>query len=171
MLKTRQDSWTKEEDVLLAEIVLKRIREGGTQLQAFEEVGKKLTRTPAACGFRWNASIRKLYRTEIDLAKQQRKMGSSSDVSLQNNHTSSNQNGKTLVEFELLIDQLRALYESTNTKDNSEEDLHTIEKLNDKVNVLKDENAKISEKKNELEKEYNALKEILESANQILKGK
>lgn len=171
MLKTRQDSWTKEDDVLLAEIVLKHIREGGTQLQAFEDVGKQLTRTPAACGFRWNANVRKLYRTEIDLAKQQRKMGSSSDVSLQNNHGNSNQNGKTLVEFDLLIDQLRALYESTNTKDNSEQDLHTIEKLSDKINVLKEKNAKILEKKNELEKEYNALKELLESAKQILKVK
>ncbi|MBN8203919.1 RsfA family transcriptional regulator [Cytobacillus firmus] len=171
MLKTRQDSWTKEEDTLLAEIVLKHIREGGTQLQAFEEVGKQLERTSAACGFRWNANVRKLYRTEIDHAKKLRKMDSSSDVSHQNNHSRSNQNGKTLVEFDSLIDQLWALYESKNTKDNSEQDLHSIEELRDQINVLKDKNAKILEKKNKLEKEYNALKEILESAHQILKFK
>ena len=54
---TRQDAWTQDEDLLLAEVVLRHIREGGTQLQAFEEVGKRLSRTAAACGFRWNSSI------------------------------------------------------------------------------------------------------------------
>ncbi|MGB3889984.1 MAG: RsfA family transcriptional regulator, partial [Priestia megaterium] len=52
MTSSRQDAWTHDEDLLLAEIVLRHIREGGTQLAAFEEVGKKLTRTSAACGFR-----------------------------------------------------------------------------------------------------------------------
>lgn len=51
MTSSRQDAWTHDEDLLLAEIVLRHIREGGTQLAAFEEVGKKLTRTSAACGF------------------------------------------------------------------------------------------------------------------------
>ncbi|KHF28530.1 Prespore-specific transcriptional regulator RsfA [Anoxybacillus sp. BCO1] len=36
----RQDAWTEEEDMLLAETVLAFVREGGTQLRAFEEVGK-----------------------------------------------------------------------------------------------------------------------------------
>ena len=41
MTTTRQDAWTQDEDLLLAEVVLRSIREGGTQLQAFEEVGKE----------------------------------------------------------------------------------------------------------------------------------
>ena len=73
MTTTRQDAWTQDEDLLLAEVVLRSIREGGTQLQAFEEVGKKLSRTAAACGFRWNSTIRKQYKTGIELAKKQRK--------------------------------------------------------------------------------------------------
>lgn len=171
MNKTRQDSWSTEEDQLLAKVVLKHIREGGTQLQAFEEVGKELSRTSAACGFRWNANVRKLYRTEIDFAKQQRNMGSSSKASIQNNQSKSNHNVKPLLEFEGLIDQLRALYKSANTIDNSIQDLNTIEKLRDHIKALTDKNAKILEKKNKLEKEYNALKEILESASQIFKYK
>lgn len=75
MNTTRQDAWTKEEDVLLAETVLHYIREGKTQLEAFKKVGKKVTRTPAACGFRWNASIRKQYAEAIQLAKDERKNG------------------------------------------------------------------------------------------------
>nr|MBO2480529.1 RsfA family transcriptional regulator [Bacillaceae bacterium] len=73
MAAVRQDAWTNEEDSLLAETVLKHIREGSTQLQAFAEVGKKLSRTPAACGFRWNSALRKRYKNEIEWAKKQRK--------------------------------------------------------------------------------------------------
>ena len=73
MSPTRQDAWSQDEDLLLAEVVLRHIREGGTQLQAFEEVGKQLSRTSAACGFRWNSFVRKQYKSGIDLAKKQRK--------------------------------------------------------------------------------------------------
>ncbi|QQK80618.1 RsfA family transcriptional regulator [Salicibibacter cibi] len=73
MTALRQDAWNEEEDLMLAEIVLKNIREGRTQLQAFEEVGKKLERTSAACGFRWNATIRKKYDEAVKIAKQQKK--------------------------------------------------------------------------------------------------
>ena len=51
MTIVRQDAWTKDEDLLLAEVVLRHIREGSTQLKAFEEVGQKLNRTPAAWWF------------------------------------------------------------------------------------------------------------------------
>ncbi|MGB8001321.1 MAG: RsfA family transcriptional regulator, partial [Anaerobacillus sp.] len=73
MVPIRQDAWSKDEDVLLAEVVLRHIREASTQLAAFEEVGKTLSRTPAACGFRWNSLIRKQYEAAIALAKKQRK--------------------------------------------------------------------------------------------------
>ncbi len=69
----RQDAWTSDEDILLAETVLRYIREGKTQLEAFKEVGGKLSRTSAACGFRWNATLRKQYEEAIQLAKQNRK--------------------------------------------------------------------------------------------------
>ncbi|GGM20514.1 DNA-binding protein [Paraliobacillus quinghaiensis] len=73
MSAIRQDAWTNDEDILLAETVLRYIHDGKTQLEAFKEVGKRLARTPAACGFRWNASIRKQYQQEIDAAKKERK--------------------------------------------------------------------------------------------------
>ncbi|WP_345239844.1 RsfA family transcriptional regulator [Pontibacillus salipaludis] len=73
MVKVRQDAWSHEDDLLLAETVLRHIREGSTQLRAFDEVGDHLNRTSAACGFRWNAEIRKKYDQAIDLAKRQRK--------------------------------------------------------------------------------------------------
>ncbi|MCP8970256.1 RsfA family transcriptional regulator [Ectobacillus ponti] len=73
MATTRQDAWTEEEDLLLSEVVLRHIREGGTQLSAFKEVGRHLSRTPAACGFRWNSCVRKQYKEQIEEAKQLRK--------------------------------------------------------------------------------------------------
>ncbi|MFD1413973.1 RsfA family transcriptional regulator [Oceanobacillus jeddahense] len=73
MVKVRQDAWSHEDDLLLAETVLRHIREGSTQLNAFEEVGDHLNRTSAACGFRWNAEVRNKYDNAIDLAKRQRK--------------------------------------------------------------------------------------------------
>lgn len=68
----RQDAWTEDDDLLLAEVTLRHIREGSTQLAAFEEVGEKLGRTPAACGFRWNSFVRKNYEAAIQIAKSQR---------------------------------------------------------------------------------------------------
>ncbi|WP_096153242.1 MULTISPECIES: RsfA family transcriptional regulator [Bacillus] len=73
MTKVRQDAWSHEEDLLLAETVLRYIRDGGTQLGAFDEVGDKLNRTSAACGFRWNAEVRKKYEHAVSIAKKQRK--------------------------------------------------------------------------------------------------
>ncbi|AXF58067.1 RsfA family transcriptional regulator [Salicibibacter kimchii] len=73
MTKVRQDAWSHEDDVLLAETVLKHIREGSTQLKAFEEVGDILNRTAAACGFRWNAVVRDRFEGQISDAKRDRK--------------------------------------------------------------------------------------------------
>lgn len=73
MVKIRQDAWMEENDILLAETVLRHVREGSTQLSAFEEVGDQLNRTAAACGFRWNAVVRQNYEQELEEAKKERK--------------------------------------------------------------------------------------------------
>lgn len=73
MVKVRQDAWMEENDVLLAETVLRHVREGSTQLSAFEEVGDQLNRTAAACGFRWNAVVRRDYEADLEDAKKERK--------------------------------------------------------------------------------------------------
>lgn len=72
-MKTRQDAWLPENDELLAEAVLRHVKEGSTQLTAFEEAGDALNRTAAACGFRWNAVVRKNYEKELASAKKERK--------------------------------------------------------------------------------------------------
>lgn len=72
MTAVRQDAWSPDDDLVLAEVTLRHIREGSTQLAAFEEVGERIARTPAACGFRWNSYVRKKYGEAISIAKQQR---------------------------------------------------------------------------------------------------
>ena len=73
MVKIRQDAWMTENDEMLAEMVLRHVREGSTQLNAFEEAGDELNRTAAACGFGWNAVVRHQYETELKEAKKERK--------------------------------------------------------------------------------------------------
>jgi len=73
MTSVRQDAWTSEEDLRLADIILRHIREGSTQLRAFQEAGGQLGRTAAACGYRWNAILRKEQATEIEIAKAERR--------------------------------------------------------------------------------------------------
>ncbi|GAK07413.1 RsfA family transcriptional regulator [Geomicrobium sp. JCM 19038] len=111
MTAIRQDAWSQEEDQLLSDLVLAHIREGKTQLQAFEEVGSRLKRTAAACGFRWNATIRKQYTKEIEAAKENRhyeqahaEVASVADVTTK---TSS-----TLSSMKDVIDYLQTLDES-----------------------------------------------------------
>lgn len=72
-MKLRQDAWLEENDELLAQAVIRHVREGSTQLNAFEEAGDLLNRTAAACGFRWNAVVRKKYANELQEAKKERK--------------------------------------------------------------------------------------------------
>lgn len=72
-MKERQDAWSEENDLLLAETVLRHVRERSTQLKAFDEVGDALNRTAAACGFRWNTVVRQQYVSAMGIAKKQRK--------------------------------------------------------------------------------------------------
>lgn len=70
----RQDGWTATDDEILATEVLRNIQEGKTQLSAFQKVSEQLGRTPSACGFRWNSTLRKIYDKEIQNAKMERKV-------------------------------------------------------------------------------------------------
>lgn len=88
-METRKDSWDVEADLLLAQTVLQHIETGSTQLKAFEEASEKLNRSKAACGFRWNSSLRKQYEKDIEEAKRTRSQNKSdgSIVSINNTHT------------------------------------------------------------------------------------
>lgn len=136
MNATRQDSWTQDEDVLLAETVLRHIRDGKTQLEAFEEVAKRLSRTSAACGFRWNATVRKQYQKGIQLAKEERKKAgkSSKDVVLTNVSHSSTQPSSSF-SIDDAISFLETMKQSYGDHFSKEE--REIQKLQDENETLK----------------------------------
>ncbi|MBP2256100.1 RsfA family transcriptional regulator [Virgibacillus alimentarius] len=131
---TRQDAWSNDEDLLLAETVLRYISEGKTQLEAFKEVAKQLSRTSAACGFRWNATIRKQYQDAITLAKKERRDGSNQ---LQNEGFNTNQDRSSIDTAILLLEKMKNDYIDTTNKHQIEQ-----EKL---LEHLKSENAQLKE--------------------------
>lgn len=181
MSLTRQDAWSQDEDLLLAEMVLKYIREGNTQLQAFEEVGKRLKRTAAACGFRWNSYVRKQYKSGIELAKKQRKarkqnsqqeeiVSQNAEPELGNTEvpTANLQENEKMLAFDDLVHYLKTLYQKTETSGYQSEDIKTYEEriqtLEKQLYYLAAENEKLIKELNKIEKDYHALVEIMEKA-------
>lgn len=184
-MKTRQDAWTEQNDLLLAETVLRHIREGSTQLNAFEEVGDKLNRTSAACGFRWNAVVRDQYIKAIELAKKQRKQRqralnqktrplytppkpsiSMEEMAIEQEPVNDHVNNEVSnLNMEQVIDFLQHY-------DGSNESMSHIEQENDR---LKKENKSLHEEKEKLakqierkEKEYETIQQDYQSLVQIM---
>lgn len=65
----RTNSWNVDDDLALAEIALKHIREGSYELKAFSEVGDRLGRTTTDCLVRWNCTVRGRYEEAVKSAK------------------------------------------------------------------------------------------------------
>lgn len=70
----RKNTWSVNDDTLLADVVLSCIQNGETQLKAFEQAAAKLNRTASACGFRWNSTVRKNYEDILRGFKKGRKV-------------------------------------------------------------------------------------------------
>lgn len=181
MSPTRQDAWSQDEDLLLAEVVLRYIREGGTQLQAFEEVGKRLSRTAAACGFRWNSYVRKQYKSGIELAKKQRKelknqsslSSSQQPVSVIN--TSSIQEEEEVndeINFQAVIHFLHHLYKKAEITESIQEDKEKsydrIKELEKQTYYLAAENERLEKNLKAIEEDYRSLMEIMERARKMV---
>ncbi len=173
---TRQDAWSQDEDLLLAEVVLRNIREGGTQLKAFEEVGKQLSRTAAACGFRWNSYVRKQYKSGIELAKKQRKeakkqaksQSPAEEIQTPASETPSaaedKQEKQSSLSIEAVKQYLDDLYEKAgafNSQDDQKEKIRGLEK---QIYYLSAENEKLETKLRSMEEDYRALIDIMDRA-------
>lgn len=184
MSPTRQDAWSQDEDLLLAEVVLRHIREGGTQLQAFEEVGKQLSRTSAACGFRWNSFVRKQYKTGIELAKKQRKELKKQTVPVEEEKenesgilaapTPSLSKGTSdgTITIQAVIHFLEGLHkkaESTMTiEEDRERSFEKIKDLEKKIYYLAAENERLAKNLKAIEEDYRSLIEIMERARKMV---
>lgn len=176
MTTTRQDAWSKDEDILLAEVVLRLIREGGTQLQAFEEVGKLLSRTSAACGFRWNSYVRKQYKSAIELAKSQRKQLKKGFILVEEpiEEVSAKESTAELEEgkdFEEILQYLKSIYDKS-LKYEEHHDADAVKErsaeLEAKYSELYNENQKLQKELQTMEEAYKALVELMEKARKMV---
>lgn len=173
---TRQDAWSQDEDLLLAEVVLRNIREGGTQLKAFEEVGKQLSRTAAACGFRWNSYVRKQYKSGIELAKKQRKEAKkqvkAQEVTEEAQAAASEtlspvqekQEKQSNLSIEAVKQYLDDLYEKAGVLNSQGDQKEKIRGLEKQIYYLSAENEKLETKLRSMEEDYRALIDIMERA-------
>jgi RsfA family transcription factor len=184
MSTTRQDAWNQDEDLLLAEVVLRHIRDGGTQLQAFEEVGKQLSRTAAACGFRWNSFVRKQYKSGIDLAKKQRKESKkyvseedpkwkkSIEPEVKTERLVTKEKKADSLQFSDVIHFLKGLHDKAEKQTNQAENLEKyevkIKTLEKQAYSLASENEKLLKELRLIEEDYKALIEIMERARKMV---
>lgn len=181
----RQDAWTQDEDLLLAEVVLRHIREGGTQLQAFKEVGKQLSRTSAACGFRWNSYVRKQYKSGIELSKKLRKELKQSSIGKKQEKTyqlvdmnltdvqgefSSPQSAS--LTFEQVLQFLTDLYQKATSPSSLAHDFEEltirVTELEEEKQKLVSENEKLTKELTVMQEDYKALIEIMEKARKMV---
>jgi RsfA family transcription factor len=171
----RQDAWTQDEDVLLAEVVLRHIRDGSTQLKAFEEVGKKLSRTPAACGFRWNSYVRKQYQSGIELAKKQRKQLKSEYLKEKeaNENSSASSfltNGEKITADEMIA-YLKEKFKKADQFDRIAKEKQLLEREIETLKMRIDEEQKqyeqLKTKYEQLEEDYRSLLYIMERARKL----
>jgi len=176
----RQDAWTKDEDLLLAEVVLRHIREGSTQLKAFDEVGKRLSRTSAACGFRWNSQVRKQYKTGIELAKKQRKELKKKnqqesieleEVEVQSTSVEPTTSHERELTFDQVISYLQVYKEKEKAYDEFKEKFleykEKLKQLESKLSELEKENQLLRRENKSLKDDYLSLLSIMEKARKL----
>ncbi|WP_285766503.1 RsfA family transcriptional regulator [Peribacillus sp. SI8-4] len=175
----RQDAWTHDEDLLLAEVVLRHIREGSTQLKAFEEVGKQLSRTSAACGFRWNSCVRKQYKSGIELAKKQRKEQAVPEPEAEQVPVAAAENSRveqeeSREEVQDSITLQKVIMYLTKMDEFFQIDNEEKEKISNQSQYLEQENCRLQEENTLLrenlravEEDYRALMQIMERARKL----
>src|SRR5699024_6658747 len=130
--KARQDAWSKEEDLFLAETVLEYIGKGKTQLEAFEKAGQLLSRTSAACGYRWNATVRKRYDHAVEYAKNNQKNNCKHDIQ----STMPDEKGTTIDSVITLLEQMKSkemIQESQKEVEEMEELTEVNNRLQEKI--------------------------------------
>lgn len=181
MAAIRQDAWTADDDLILAEVTLRHIREGSTQLSAFEEVGDRIGRTSAACGFRWNSFVRKKYEAAISIAKAQRQKRSQTKkntpvaVSAMNmgrttydNDSEAVKSSESLSEETISIDAvIRFLRQWKHTYHDMSRQIKTLEK---ELREKEDELRHISRDKQSLEKQVNSVQTDYRTVNDDYKA-
>lgn len=166
MAVKRQDAWTPDDDLVLAEVTLRHIREGSTQLAAFEEVAEKLGRTPAACGFRWNSCVRKKYEAAIQIAKAQRQKRNQSGRSRLSVPL---KESETLSSLEAIIRYLRRhKNEVAELRKRQKELEKELKQREEKIEQLLKENEEMKNRLDHVETDYQTVNDDYKTLIQIM---
>lgn len=185
MTAVRQDAWSAEDDLILAEVTLRHIREGSTQLNAFEEVGERIGRTAAACGFRWNSCVRKKYEAAISIAKAQRQkrnymkkqtplsagsgMASLASVEMDDGGYRSDGVTEETISIDAVIRFLRGW---KNTVQETNRQMKALEKelreKEEELAGLREENERLSAQVNEVQTDYRVVNDDYKALIQIM---
>ncbi|WP_431308730.1 RsfA family transcriptional regulator [Alicyclobacillus fastidiosus] len=168
----RQDAWTTEDDEILAEIVLKHIKQGSTQLAGFNEASRRLGRTAAACGFRWNACVRKQQRNIIEIAKEERKRSKSERVQAQMEGGDLDHPTATLMSWAQVLRFLRQEKNTAqewasrwrNAERQATEWKNRFRELQDEHRRIRDEYQQLRNDYDTVAKDYKVLVQIMERA-------
>ena len=162
-MKVRQDGWTEAEDKWLAEAVLSHIKSGSTQLRAFEEIAQKVNRTPAACGFRWNSSIRKESQQQIDKAKKERY------ASRKTSSPPTRAMGSSPLEWSAdeMVKQLGHWIDRITTHEHSVDWQQKYQMTQRALNTITKEKEELENKVQGLEEDYRALLYLIEKARKL----
>ena len=178
MSAVRQDAWTPEDDLMLAEVTLRHIREGSTQLSAFEEVGQRIGRTPAACGFRWNSCVRKKYDAAIQIAKAQRQKRNSRKSAALEERTGgagAERSGKSAsateesVSIDSIIRFLRQWKQSQGELTRTIRQLEKqLQEKEEEIAKLKAENERLASEVNNVQTDYQAVNEDYKALIKIM---
>ncbi|WP_240416679.1 hypothetical protein [Paenibacillus periandrae] len=159
--KQRND-WSEQEDTTLAEIVLNHLRIGSTQLKAFEEASQRLiTRSVAACGFRWNSTIRKKIKDQIENARKLNKANvNDKPVTLNGLSTSGDTDTKSVNKTEKRADKVTNLdiMEQLLAPDRVKELAEYMQALSANISLFQRMRGSLEEK----DREINNLKETIE---------
>lgn len=158
--KAKQRNWSVEEDSLLKEVVLEAIRNGTTQLEAFEIVAGQTHRTPGSVGFRWNNSVRKTASKEIEIIKREQKRNTNKKNNNKDKHKPQNDNATsplTPISNQSSMEELAAALITYQDVINFL--LSKQENEND-YNVLSDKHKLLQEKYDTLEKNFNEVKRV-----------
>jgi prespore-specific regulator len=159
MTKFRQDSWAEDEDLKVAEIVLRHIREGGTQTSAFKEASMLLNRSEAAITVRWNTSIKTRFNGALEIAKKARmfrKQTEDLDSAVEESEVIAPD-----LTPEIVLNYLKTkLFEPTGTNEQ-------IKVLQERNEILELENHELNQKLSQLREEYKLFEEDYKVVMQI----
>lgn len=146
----RKDAWTIEEDQLLMKTIINKVKEGGTQLEGIKQGSKLLSRTEAACGYRFNAILRKEYADDLKAAKE----GDKKEFIIEGKHRFSKKKAPSVTNNETGIDG--KITEGTTTSPEGSKNMFSVlEDVKATLEFYMKENAQLKEQLQEMNEKPN----------------